>query len=100
MCEALNRAGISPFRPAGEVGAGRLAVLVPAIKAILTEAIAAGGSTLRDFAQTDGALGYFQHSFRTYDREGEDCRNDGCKGVIGRQMQAGRSTFFCSVCQA
>jgi formamidopyrimidine-DNA glycosylase len=99
VCEALNRARISPFKPAGQVSATRLSVLVPEIKAVLAEAIAAGGSTLRDFAQTDGALGYFQHSFRTYDREGERCRNDGCKGVIGREMQAGRSTFFCRWCQ-
>ena len=62
-------------------------------------AIAAGGSTLRDFAQTDGALGYFQHRFRTYDREGEPCFNDPCKGVIARKVQAGRSTFYCPQCQ-
>lgn len=99
VCEALNRARISPFKPAGQVSAARLAVLVPAIKMILTEAIAAGGSTLRDFAQTDGALGYFQHRFRTYDRQGQPCRNAGCKGVIGREVQAGRSTFFCPACQ-
>jgi formamidopyrimidine-DNA glycosylase len=99
VCEALNRARISPFKPAGQVSATRLSVLVPEIKAVLAEAIAAGGSTLRDFAQTDGALGYFQHSFRTYDREGEGCRNDGCTGTIGREIQAGRSTFFCRRCQ-
>ncbi len=99
VCEALNRARISPFKPAGTVSAARLAVLVPAIKTILTEAIAAGGSTLRDFAQTDGALGYFQHSFRTYDRQGQPCRNEGCKGMIAREVQAGRSTFFCPSCQ-
>ena len=100
VCEALNRARISPFKPAGKVSAARLARLVPEIKAVLAEAIEAGGSTLRDFAQTDGALGYFQHRFRTYDREGEPCRNDGCAGVIGRKVQAGRSTFYCPVCQA
>jgi len=99
VCEALNRARISPFKPAGRVSAARLAKLVPEIKAVLTEAIEAGGSTLRDFAQTDGALGYFQHRFRTYDREGQPCRNDGCRGVIDRQVQAGRSTFYCPVCQ-
>jgi len=99
VCEALNRARISPFKPAGKIPARKLEVLVPAIKAILEEAIAAGGSTLRDFAQTDGALGYFQHRFRTYDREGQPCRNEGCKGVIDREIQAGRSTFFCPVCQ-
>ena len=99
VCEALNRAKISPFKPAGTVPMARLAVLVPVIKAILSEAISVGGSTLRDFAQTDGALGYFQHRFRAYDRQGEPCRNDGCTGVIDRQLQAGRSTFFCPRCQ-
>lgn len=99
VCEALNRARISPFKPAGGVSAARLARLVPEIKAVLAEAIQAGGSTLRDFAQTDGALGYFQHRFRTYDREGQPCRNDGCTGVIDRKLQAGRSTFYCPVCQ-
>ena len=99
VCEALNRARISPFKPAGQVSGPRLARLVPEIKAVLTEAIAAGGSTLRDFAQADGALGYFQHRFRTYDREGQPCCNTACGGVIERQMQAGRSTFFCPVCQ-
>jgi formamidopyrimidine-DNA glycosylase len=99
VCEALNRARISPFKPAGGISRPRLEKLVTEIRAVLTEAIAAGGSTLRDFAQTDGALGYFQHSFRTYGREGEPCANDPCKGVIARKVQAGRSTFYCPVCQ-
>lgn len=99
VCEALNRARISPFKPAGGISAARLGKLVPEIKAVLQEAIAAGGSTLRDFAQADGALGYFQHRFRTYDREGEPCCNTGCSGIIDREVQAGRSTFFCPVCQ-
>ncbi|WP_337185497.1 bifunctional DNA-formamidopyrimidine glycosylase/DNA-(apurinic or apyrimidinic site) lyase [Phenylobacterium sp.] len=99
VCEALNRARISPFKPAGSIGVARLERLVPEIKAVLAEAIEAGGSSLRDFARTDGALGYFQHSFRTYDREGQPCRNDGCRGVIGREVQAGRSTFYCPACQ-
>lgn len=99
VCEALNLARISPFKPAGGISKPRLAKLVEAIRDVLRQAIAAGGSTLRDFAQADGALGYFQHSFRTYDREGEPCRNDGCRGVIDRQVQGGRSTFFCPVCQ-
>jgi formamidopyrimidine-DNA glycosylase len=99
VCEALNRARISPFRAAGSIGKGRLERLVPEIKAVLTEAIAAGGSTLRDFAQADGALGYFQHRFRAYDREAEPCANPGCRGVILRKVQAGRSTFYCPVCQ-
>lgn len=99
VCEALHRARISPFKPAGRISKPRLAGLVDAIKAVLAEAIAAGGSTLRDYAQADGALGYFQHSFRVYDREGRPCPNEGCEGAIDRQVQAGRSTFFCPVCQ-
>ena len=99
VCEALNRARISPFRAAGGISRPRLEKLVTEIRAVLTEAIAAGGSTLRDYAQADGALGYFQHRFRTYDREGEPCFNDPCVGVIARKVQAGRSTFYCPVCQ-
>lgn len=99
VCEALHRARISPFKPAGRISKPRLATLVDAIKAVLAEAIAAGGSTLRDYAQADGALGYFQHRFRVYDREGRPCPNEGCKGTIDRQVQAGRSTFFCPACQ-
>lgn len=99
VCEALNRARISPFRAAGSVSRPRLERLALAIKQVLGEAIAAGGSTLRDYAQADGALGYFQHSFRTYDREGRPCRNEGCGGVIARRTQAGRSTFHCPACQ-
>jgi len=99
VCEALHQARISPFKPAGRISKPRLVGLVEAIKAVLAEAITAGGSTLRDYAQADGALGYFQHSFRVYDREGRPCPNDGCKGTIDRQVQAGRSTFFCPACQ-
>jgi formamidopyrimidine-DNA glycosylase len=99
VCEALNRARISPFKAAGGISRPRLDALVAEIRAVLIEAIAAGGSTLRDFAQTDGALGYFQHRFRVYDREGEPCFNDPCDGVIARKVQAGRSTFYCPVCQ-
>jgi formamidopyrimidine-DNA glycosylase len=99
VCEALNRARISPFRPAGRIARPRLQRLVEAIKAVLAEAIAAGGSSLRDYAQADGALGYFQHRFRVYDREGRPCANPGCGGVIARRVQAGRSTFYCPVCQ-
>ena len=99
VCEALNRARISPFKPAGGISLPRLRLLVDAIREVLREAIAAGGSTLRDYAQADGALGYFQHRFRVYDHEGQPCMNDGCLGVIAREVQAGRSTFFCPVCQ-
>ncbi|MDB5466067.1 MAG: Formamidopyrimidine-DNA glycosylase [Phenylobacterium sp.] len=99
VCEALHRARISPFRPAGRIAAARLPPLLTAIREVLGEAIAAGGSTLRDYAQADGALGYFQHRFRVYDREGRPCPNVGCDGVIHRKAQAGRSTFYCPVCQ-
>jgi formamidopyrimidine-DNA glycosylase len=99
VCEALNRARISPFKAAGGVTRPRLEKLVIEIRAVLTEAIAAGGSTLRDHVRPDGTLGYFQHRFRTYGREGEACLNDPCVGVIARKVQAGRSTFYCPVCQ-
>ncbi|MDB5456018.1 MAG: formamidopyrimidine-DNA glycosylase [Caulobacter sp.] len=99
VCEALHRAGISPFKPAGTIAARRLEPLAAAIKAVLAEAVEAGGSTLKDFAAADGALGYFQHRFRVYDREGEPCPTPGCGGTIARQVQAGRSTFSCPVCQ-
>jgi formamidopyrimidine-DNA glycosylase len=99
VCEALHRARISPFRAAGRISRRRLERLVEAIKAVLGEAIAAGGSSLRDYAQADGALGYFQHRFRVYDRAGRPCPNSGCTGVIARRAQAGRSTFHCPVCQ-
>ena len=99
VCEALWRAHIDPFKPAGGIAKTRLGPLVDAIRQVRAEAIEAGGSTLRDFAHADGALGYFQHRFSVYDREGEACQTPGCKGVIARQVQAGRSTFFCPVCQ-
>ena len=99
VCEALHRACICPFKPAGRIARPRLERLVEAIREVLTAAIAAGGSTLKDYAQADGALGYFQHSFRVYDREGTPCPNVGCTGTIDRQVQGGRSTFYCPVCQ-
>jgi formamidopyrimidine-DNA glycosylase len=99
VCEALHRARISPFKPAGRITAPRLARLVEAVREVLQAAIVAGGSTLRDYAQADGALGYFQHSFRVYDREGRPCANEGCAGTIHRKVQGGRSTFYCPVCQ-
>ncbi len=99
VCEALHRAHISPFKPSGEIAPARLSPLTTAIKAVLAEAVEVGGSTLKDFAAADGALGYFQHRFRVYDREDEPCPTPGCKGVIAREVQAGRSTFFCPVCQ-
>ena len=99
VCEALHRSRISPFKPSGGIAKKRLGPLTLAIKEVLAEAVEVGGSTLKDFAAADGALGYFQHRFRVYDREGEPCPTPGCKGVIDRQAQAGRSTFFCPVCQ-
>ena len=99
VCEALNRARISPFKPAGTLAARRLPDLVATIRAVLEEAIEAGGSTLRDYAAADGTLGYFQHRFVAYGREGEACRNEECGGQIAREVQAGRSTFYCGSCQ-
>lgn len=99
VCEALWRAGLSPRRMAGTVTGKRAARLADAIRAVIAEAIAAGGSTLRDHQLTDGSLGYFQHSFSVYDREGEPCRREGCTGTIKRVVQSGRSTFYCPACQ-
>jgi formamidopyrimidine-DNA glycosylase len=99
VCEALHRARISPLKPAGALSRPKLAGLAAAVKAVLIEAIEAGGSTLRDYAAADGALGYFQHQFRAYGREHEPCAKPACPGVISRLVQAGRSTFYCPVCQ-
>ena len=99
VCEALHRAGLSPERPAGALAPRELDRLADTVRAVLEEAIEAGGSTLRDYRHADGALGYFQHAFRVYGREGEPCAKPKCRGVIGRVVQGGRSTFFCPVCQ-
>ncbi len=105
VCEALWRAGLAPTLPAGDTvtKAGRpskkLGGLAEALRAVLEEAVAAGGSSLRDHRQTDGELGYFQHRFAVYDREGEPCARPSCSGVVERIVQSGRSTFFCPVCQ-
>jgi formamidopyrimidine-DNA glycosylase len=99
VCEALFRAGIHPGRRAGRIAAARVAELVPVIRQVLAEAIAAGGSSLRDFRQADGELGYFQHAFDVYGREDEACRRTGCDGTIRRIVQSGRSSFFCAHCQ-
>jgi formamidopyrimidine-DNA glycosylase len=99
VCEALHRAGIAPERAAGSVPARKLKPLAEIIRTVLGEAIEAGGSTLRDYAAADGSLGYFQHRFTVYGREGEPCRKAGCRGRIERFVQAGRSTFACSRCQ-
>ena len=105
VCEALHRAHISPLRAAGSLAtaAGKpgaaLSRLPGAIKAVLAEALEAGGSSLRDHRQADGSLGYFQHRFRVYDREGAPCPTRGCAGTIARIVQSGRSTFYCPRCQ-
>ena len=105
VCEALWRARLSPARAAGSLvtrtgkpraTADRLAV---AIREVLEAAIAAGGSSLRDHRRVDGELGYFQHEFSVYDREGEPCLSVGCRGTISRMVQSGRSTFHCKICQ-
>lgn len=100
VCEALFRAGIHPARKAGRIAAKRLAALVPIIRDVLGEAIAAGGSSLRDYRQADGELGYFQHRFRVYGREGEPCRSEMCDDTVRRIVQSGRSSFYCPSCQS
>ena len=105
VCEALFRAGLSPRSPASSLvtraGAPRVGLerLVQAIRAVLTEALAAGGSTLRDYAGADGAPGRFQQRFDVYDREGAPCKRHGCGGTVKRLVQAGRSSFYCPRCQ-
>lgn len=96
VCEALFRARIDPRKPAGKVSLAKLNVLAATIPAVLDDAIAAGGSSLRDFAAPDGALGYFSTTFDVYGREGAPC---GCGGLVRRIVQGGRSTFFCPACQ-
>ena len=98
VCEALFRARISPKRLAGSIKKDRLTPLVTAIKKVLKDAIAAGGSTLRDHAQATGDPGNFQHHFLVYGREGKPCKL-GCNGTVKRIVQAGRSTFYCPKCQ-
>ncbi|MBL8570522.1 MAG: bifunctional DNA-formamidopyrimidine glycosylase/DNA-(apurinic or apyrimidinic site) lyase [Phreatobacter sp.] len=105
VCEALFRSGLSPQRAAGtlvtKAGAptARLERLVPVIREVIAEAIEAGGSSLRDHAQPSGELGYFQHRFRVYDREGEACATPGCGTIVRRIVQSNRSTFYCPTCQ-
>jgi formamidopyrimidine-DNA glycosylase len=105
VCEALWRAGLSPLRAAWTIsGKGRKPVeqsnrLADAIRSVIADAIAAGGSSLRDYVHADGSLGYFQHSFSVYDREDLPCIRDGCAGHIERIVQSGRSSFYCAACQ-
>lgn len=105
VCEALHRAGLSPRRQASSLATrtgaptARAERLVTAIRDVLRDAILAGGSSLRDHRRVDGELGYFQHAFRVYDREGQPCRTLHCKGQVLRIVQSARSTFFCPTCQ-
>ena len=99
VCEALWRARVSPFRLGRDVTPGEVETLVGAIRAVLEDAIAAGGSSLRDYRRADGELGYFQHSFAVYGREGDPCPRPDCGGTVARVAQAGRSSFFCPSCQ-
>jgi len=99
VCEALHRAGISPRRSARTIPGLRAERLATAIRDVLSAAIAAGGSSLRDYVQASGELGYFQHSWQAYGREGEACPKAGCTGSIRRMTQSGRTTFYCSAHQ-
>lgn len=99
VAETLYRARISPLRLAGDLAERQVRGLVPIIRDVLAEAIEAGGSSLRDFRQANGELGYFSKHFQVYDREGDPCETPGCKGTITRTVQSGRSSFWCPVCQ-
>ena len=99
VCETLYRARIHPARKARKIAETRLARLVPIIREVLKDAITAGGSSLRDFRQADGELGYFQHSFDVYGREGDPCRTPDCGDTVRRLVQSGRSSFYCPTCQ-
>jgi formamidopyrimidine-DNA glycosylase len=103
VCEALHRAGLSPTRESGTLSRPRAAPradrLATAIREVIAEAIESGGSSLRDYVRADGSLGYFQHAFHVYDREGAPCPTHGCGGTVRRIVQSGRSTFYCPRCQ-
>ncbi len=101
VCEALWRSRLNPARPAGSIADDPdiCEVLAQSIREVIAEAIIAGGSSLRDHVQTDGSLGYFQHRFSVYDREGHPCPREDCGGTVSRIVQSGRSTFYCPSCQ-
>ncbi len=99
VAETLFRAGVSPLRLAGDLAEPDVHALVPIIRDVLSEAIEAGGSSLRDFRQASGELGYFSKHFQVYDREGEPCETPGCTATIIRTVQSGRSSFWCPACQ-
>lgn len=98
-CEALHRSHISPQRQSATIKGVKADRLVTAVRDVLEEAIRSGGSTLRNYSTTSGELGYFQHNFKVYGKEGDNCPTQSCKGVIQRITQAGRSTFYCPHCQ-
>jgi formamidopyrimidine-DNA glycosylase len=100
VAETLYRARISPLRLAGDLDDPTAQGLVPIIREVLAEAIEAGGSSLRDFRQANGELGYFSKHFQVYDRESQPCETPGCQGSIARIVQSGRSSFFCPRCQS
>jgi formamidopyrimidine-DNA glycosylase len=100
VAETLYRARISPLRPAGDLAEVQVHALVPIIREVLAEAIEAGGSSLRDFLQASGELGYFSKHFQVYDREGQPCETPDCTGTVTRSVQSGRSSFWCPVCQS
>ena len=100
VAETLYRAGVSPLRLAGDLAERQVHALVPIIREVLAEAIEAGGSSLRDFRQASGELGYFSKHFQVYDREGEACETPGCTGTVTRTVQSGRSSFWCPACQS
>lgn len=99
VCEALWRAGITPLSSSGSLNPAQLSGLTTHIRDVLSEAIKAGGSSLKDYRQANGELGYFQHRFAVYGREGQTCRKQGCPGTINRIVQSGRSSFYCPACQ-
>ena len=99
VCEVLFRAKISPMRKAGDLSKARVGKIVPIIREVLEEAIMAGGSSLKDYRQTGGELGYFQHKFQVYGQEDQPCCSTSCTGVVARVTQAGRSSFYCPTCQ-
>jgi len=100
VCEALNRARLNPDRPAGSLSAAEARALARAVRETLGDAVAAGGSSLRDYVQASGELGWFQHRWRVYGREGRPCPCGRKGAVVRRAVRSGRSTFFCPVCQA